>query len=324
MLEAQSKIKRIDEARKEQEGEHDAEEGDNEHEECVKLVGEAEAAMHDVQDMEDNASNHLDLEQRIEMLNEDQKHVFGKIVEQLNHQHEHDTGKCKCEKLKPLQMFVSGVGGTGKSFLIETIRSQVKQIWKDDFANDATCAVATSTGLATYNVGGVTCHRLFQLPIEHEGKTAGYWHLSNDAQKIMRALKLIIIDEVLMLSNLNLAYIHLRLQEIFGGTEWFCGVNILFVGDILQLPPVNGNPVFSKLTNTLVANKIGCGHAVNIWQKTLVYDELIINERQKKDGQYVQILDEICHGYVSENTTKCLLERVIDGKIVDKFKELRM
>ena len=29
--------------------------------------------------------------------------------------------------------------------------------------------------LAAYNVGGVMIHRLFQLPIEHEGKTAGYW-----------------------------------------------------------------------------------------------------------------------------------------------------
>ena len=153
-----------------QESEHDAKEGDNEHEEGMKLVGEAEAAMHDVQDIEDNASNDLDLEQHIEMSNEDQKRVFGKILEHLNHQHEHDTGKCKCEKLKPLQMFVSVVGGTGKSFLIETIRSQVKQIWEEDFANYTTYAVAASTGLATYNVGGVTCHRLFQLPIEHEGK----------------------------------------------------------------------------------------------------------------------------------------------------------
>jgi len=34
------------------------------------------------------------------------------------------------------------VGGTGKSFLIETIRSQVKEIWKDLVGDDTTCAVA--------------------------------------------------------------------------------------------------------------------------------------------------------------------------------------
>ena len=49
-----------------------------------------------------------------------------------------------------------------------------REIWKDDASNDTICAVAAPTGLAAYNVGGVTVHGLFQLPIEHEGKTAGY------------------------------------------------------------------------------------------------------------------------------------------------------
>ena len=71
-------------------------------------------------------------------------------------------------------MFVSGVGGTGKSFLIECVRRLVKEMWKNDASDDTTCAVPAPTGLAAYNVGGVTIHQLFQLPIEHEGKTAGY------------------------------------------------------------------------------------------------------------------------------------------------------
>ena len=81
-------------------------------------------------------------------------------------------------------MFVSGVGETGKSFLIKTIRSQVKEIWKDHAGDATTCAVAAPTGLVAYNVGGVTVHRLFQLPIEQEGKMAGYWSLSKVAQKL--------------------------------------------------------------------------------------------------------------------------------------------
>ena len=75
-------------------------------------------------------------------------------------------------------MFISGVSGTGKSFLIETIRSQVNEIWKINVSNGETaCVVAAPTGLAAYNIGGVTVHRLFQFPIELEGKTAGYWTL---------------------------------------------------------------------------------------------------------------------------------------------------
>ena len=59
----------------------------------------------------------------------------------------------------------------------------------------------------------------------------------------------LIIDEVSMVSSLNLAYIHLRLDEIFAKDEWFGSVNVLFVGDILQLPPVNGGAVFERISN---------------------------------------------------------------------------
>ena len=104
-----------------------------------------------------------------------------------------------------------------------------------------TCAIAALTGLAAFNVGGVTIHQLFQLPIEHDSTTASYWALSKEKQKVMKDslcdLKMIIIDEVSMVSSLNLAYIHLRLGDIFDRGTWFGGKNIIFVGDLLQLPP---------------------------------------------------------------------------------------
>ena len=78
-------------------------------------------------------------------------------------------------------MFVSSVGGTGKSFLIEAIKALVASIWPSD---GITCAVAAPTGLAAFNVGGITIHRLFQLPVEHEGKAAGYWLLPKASQKL--------------------------------------------------------------------------------------------------------------------------------------------
>ena len=48
---------------------------------------------------------------------------------------------------------------------------------------------------------------------------------------------------------------------------------MLFVGDILQLPPFNGAPVFDRITNKSVASKLGCMTSVNIWQDIVVYDE---------------------------------------------------
>ena len=63
-------------------------------------------------------------------------------------------------------MFVSGVGGTGKSFVIKIVRPLMSRLW-DGMTDSTVCAVTAPTGLAAFNVGEVTIHRLLQLPIEH-------------------------------------------------------------------------------------------------------------------------------------------------------------
>ena len=69
------------------------------------------------------------------------------------------------------------------------------------------------------------------------------------------------------------------------------GRNVLFVGDLLQLLPDNGSPVFEKICRKSVCHKLGCATSVNIWTDSVVYDELTINERQKKDEEFSKMLD---------------------------------
>ena len=207
ILPLQATLKKIDEAR---EADVEAQQPENEEDDDPQVEGEAKTAMQDIVDMNFNAADTL--EERVDMLNADQRRVFEKVKSHFLHQQLHESKKCQCN-LKPLRMFVSGVGGTGKSFLIETIRALVDQLWPSE---DLTCAIAAPTGLAAFNVGGTTIHRLLQLPVEHEGKS---WSLSKPAQKVMkttlRSVKVIIVDEVSMVSSLNFAYMHLRLNELF-------------------------------------------------------------------------------------------------------------
>ena len=73
------------------------------------------------------------------------------------------------------------VWATGKSFIIEALKLLVGKIWSNKVI------VAAPTGLAAFNVGGLTIHRLLiQLPIEHEGKTDGYWSLPKVSLKVMK------------------------------------------------------------------------------------------------------------------------------------------
>ena len=96
----------------------------------------------------------------------------------------------------------------------------------------------------------------------------------------------------------------------------------MFVGDILQLPPVNGAPVFDRITNKAVALKLGCMTSVNIWQDTVIFDELTINERQRKDQAFSSMLDEVRRGSPSPQTIQALQDRVIEVLVVDKFEAL--
>ena len=70
-------------------------------------------------------------------------------------------------------------------------------------------------------------------------------------------MKLFIFNEESMHSSRNLAYLHLHLEEVSGKDNWFGSVNILFVSDLLQLPPVKGAPVFAGHMNKAVVPHLG-------------------------------------------------------------------
>ena len=110
-------------------------------------VREAKSAINDLQDLQQKPDTKISLSDRIAMLNADQSRVFRWVSNQLNHQHQHESGACKCKDCHPLHMFVSGVGGTGKCFLIEAIRAEADAIWNLQSSDSLVCAVAASTGL---------------------------------------------------------------------------------------------------------------------------------------------------------------------------------
>ena len=80
--------------------------------------------------------------------------------------------------------------------------------------------------------------------------------------------------------------------------------------------------MFDRITNKAVSLKLGCMTSVNIWHDTVVYDELTINERQKKDQVFSSMLDEVRCGFPSANTIQASLDRVITVAVVDRFEEL--
>ena len=65
-------------------------------------------------------------------------------------------------------------------------------------------------------------------------------------KKILEDVEVVIVDEMSMISSDYFYHLHKRLTELFDSKDDFGGRALLMVGDVLQLPPVNGRPIFSK------------------------------------------------------------------------------
>ena len=97
-------------------------------------------------------------------------------------------------------------------------------------------------GVAAIQVDGTTIHIASGIPVGHFGTKLPPLHdkIKCSLRNHLSDVKGIIIDEISIISNELLFYIHLRLNEIFGSVnnDPFAGLTVIVVGDLLQLPPV--------------------------------------------------------------------------------------
>ena len=144
-------------------------------------------------------------------------------------------------------IFLTGKAGTGKTTLLHYIKEHTYK----------SCVIAAPTGIAALNAGGTTLHSLLQLPIgafipdsmAQLPSTPNqllvtprdfrrHIHLQERKIRLLRALELLVIDEVSMLRADTLDLVDLLLRSVRRSPLPFGGVQVLFIGDLMQLPPV--------------------------------------------------------------------------------------
>jgi len=126
-------------------------------------------------------------------------------------------------------VFITGKAGTGKSTLLELWRSQtLKRI-----------AVLAPTGVAALNVRGQTIHSFFGFKPDITPDAVRKISKAKARDAIYRNLDAVVIDEVSMVRAdlLDCVEKFLRLNGP-RPKEWFGGLQMIFIGDLYQLPPV--------------------------------------------------------------------------------------
>uniref|UniRef100_A0A7V4DF20 WYL domain-containing protein n=1 Tax=Candidatus Caldatribacterium californiense TaxID=1454726 RepID=A0A7V4DF20_9BACT len=124
-------------------------------------------------------------------------------------------------------VFITGRAGTGKSTLLRYFREHTKK----------NIAVLAPTGVAALNVQGQTIHSFFRFRPDVTPETAP--RVKPEDPSLYRRLDTIIIDEISMVRADLLDCVDAFLR-VYGPSlsEPFGGVQMVFVGDLYQLPPV--------------------------------------------------------------------------------------
>lgn len=124
-------------------------------------------------------------------------------------------------------VLVTGRAGTGKTTLIRYLAER---------AGGEKQAVVAPTAIAALSANAQTIHSFFHLP--HQVLDARDLPPGKNFGTLYRHLTRLVIDEISMVRVDLLDAIDARLREIRGDSRPFGGVQLLMIGDFLQLPPV--------------------------------------------------------------------------------------
>jgi uncharacterized protein YpbB len=212
-------------------------------------------------------------------------------------------------------VFLTGKAGTGKTTLLRKIIETTHK----------STVVVAPTGIAALNAGGVTIHSMFQLPFggfipdnsapqfsentkfETKATLRRHFKMSGLKKSVIRNMELLIIDEVSMLRADLLDAMDYMMQTVRKKSSPFGGVQVLFIGDLLQLPPVIRDEEWRTLRTYYKGKFFFHSHVVQ--QNPPLYIELSKIFRQT-DDTFIAVLNNLRNNQISQEDIQTLNQYV--------------
>lgn len=193
-------------------------------------------------------------------------------------------------------LFITGKAGTGKTTFIKNIQEKI----------DKNFLVLAPTGIAALNVGGQTMHSFFGFPFEAMGLGLDLREIktSLDNTNLLNHTDTIIVDEASMVRADLVDAMDRVLRSLSKTHLPFGGKQMLFVGDLFQLPPVvKEGSADAELLHALYGAGMPYFYKAHVLKRMNLPKIEFQKVYRQKDKEFLGILDRMRMG---ENTPQDL------------------
>lgn len=201
-------------------------------------------------------------------------------------------------------VFLTGEPGSGKSY---TIKTYIDYLAK----NGIHASVTASTGIAATHIGGMTIHSWSGIGIKDELTDYDIEALHEKEYIVKRLLKakVLIIDEISMLPSKTLDAVNAVCKSIRHNPKPFGGLQVIFVGDFFQLPPI------IRKTSTLeMFEDSGFAFTGYAWRETAPLTCYLTEQHRQSDLEFAAMLQSIRAGDINGDVHSTLQRRIFADK----------
>tara|TARA_B100001093_G_scaffold518704_1_gene604545 strand:- start:755 stop:2104 length:1350 start_codon:yes stop_codon:yes gene_type:complete len=215
--------------------------------------------------------------------------------------------------LKDENIFITGPGGSGKSYLI-------KCIYQDAIEKCKNIKICALTGCASILLGckATTLHRFAGIGLANKSidEVVSYVFKNKYKLKAWYSLNTLIIDEVSMMSLKLLIILDKIARRIYNRPKIpFGGLQVIFSGDFYQLPPVNSNGEEKESGMFCFEHEL--------WNEIFPKENQIVLKTifRQEEENFLKILRYVRKGKITESTKKMLEDKIYTEEELDKIRE---
>ena len=207
-------------------------------------------------------------------------------------------------------VFLTGEPGAGKTHTVNTFVNYLR-------INNIEPAITASTGIAATHIGGMTIHSWSGIGIKTNldkydlDKIASSEYIA----KRVRRTRVLIIDEISMLSPNMLDMVDMVCREINQNDEPFGGIQTILVGDFFQLPPIVHRGDIKNKQNLLIEDTEHLGifaYDAGAWKRAHMIICYLTEQHRQDDKNFLSVLSAIRANNLKDMHIKFINSRGIE------------